>query len=65
MTCSICGSELYEKSRNETTGGTLISIRCSNPECGYFDYKTIPVNFHGTIQYENITNKEWSTEDIW
>ena len=46
MTCPICGSKLYEQSRNETTEGTFISIRCSNPTCGYFNYKTIPVEFH-------------------
>ena len=44
-TCPICKSELYEKER-ETTGGTFISIRCSNPNCGYYNYKTIPVNFN-------------------
>jgi hypothetical protein len=48
MTCPICGSELYEKDRSETTGGTFISIRCSKEGCIYFDYKTIPVNFGGT-----------------
>ncbi len=45
MTCPICGSELVEKDRNNTTGGTLISIRCSNKNCGYFNYETIPVEF--------------------
>lgn len=46
MTCSICGSDLYEKERRETTEGTFISIRCSNPDCNFFDYRTIPVNFN-------------------
>ncbi len=53
MTCPICGSELYQKDRRENTSGTFISIRCSNPECGYFDYKTIPVNLHGSITGSN------------
>ena len=44
-TCPICKSNLYEIDRREETGGTFISIRCSNPNCGYFNYKTIPVNF--------------------
>jgi len=48
MTCPICKSDLYEKNRNETTGGTFISIRCSNPNCGYFDYRTLPINSFGT-----------------
>ena len=47
MTCPICGSKLYEKDRRETTVGTFISMRCSNKNCGYFDYKTIPVRFDG------------------
>lgn len=46
MTCPICGSDLYEKERIEKTEGTFISIRCSNFKCGYFNYKTIPVNFN-------------------
>jgi len=45
MTCPICGSELVEQNRRELTSGTFISIRCSNKNCGYFDYKTIPVEF--------------------
>ena len=46
MICPICGAELYEKDRRETTGGTFISIRCSNLNCGYYNYKIIPVNFN-------------------
>lgn len=49
MTCPICGGSLYEKERRETTTGTFICIRCSNPSYGYFDYKTIPIYTHGTI----------------
>lgn len=49
MTCPICKSKLYEKERKETTSGTFISIRCTNTSCDYFDYKTLPVNLHGTI----------------
>lgn len=49
MTCPICGSDLYEKDRREITVGTFISIRCTNPRCNYYDYKTIPINFYGTI----------------
>jgi len=37
MTCPICKSDLYEKDRRNITGGTFIAIRCSNPNCGYFD----------------------------
>lgn len=48
MVCPICGADLYEKNRNETTGGTFVAIRCSNPNCGYYNYKTIPINFYGT-----------------
>ncbi len=51
MPCPICNSELYEKDRREATGGTFIAIRCSNPNCQYFDYRTIPLNSFGT----NIT----------
>jgi predicted nucleic-acid-binding Zn-ribbon protein len=49
MTCPICSSALYEQNRLEITTGTFISIRCTNPSCGYFDYKAIPVNLSGTI----------------
>lgn len=45
MACPICSSELYEKNRREITSGTLIFIRCSNKNCDYFDYRTIPVKF--------------------
>lgn len=48
MTCPVCGADLFEKERRENTGGTFISIRCSNPDCNYFNYKTIPVNFYGS-----------------
>jgi len=48
MPCPICNSELYEKDRREITSGTFIAIRCSNPDCGYFDYRTIPINSFGT-----------------
>jgi hypothetical protein len=44
MTCPICGSELCEKERRETTSGTLISIRCTDPGCNYFDYKKLATN---------------------
>jgi len=47
MTCPICKSDLYEKDRRNTTGGTFIAIRCSNPNCGYFDYRTLPINSFG------------------
>ena len=43
MSCPICKSDLYEKYRREQTTGTFISIRCTNPSCNYFDYKTIPI----------------------
>lgn len=49
MTCPICGSDLYEQNRSETTSGTFISIRCTNKNCNYYNYKIIPVNFHGTM----------------
>ena len=49
MTCPICKSKLYEQERKETTSGILISIRCTNVNCSYFDYKKIPVNLSGTI----------------
>ena len=42
MTCPICKSSTYEKSRIEQTTGTFISIKCTNPECNYCDYKNIP-----------------------
>jgi len=48
MACPICNSDLYEKDRSEVTEGTLIAIRCSNPNCNYFDYKKIPINSFGT-----------------
>lgn len=48
MPCPICGSDLYEKEKRENTLGTFIAIRCSNPKCSYFDYKTIPLNSYGT-----------------
>ena len=48
MTCPICGSKLYEQERKETTSETLISIRCTNLSCSFFDYKTIPVSLNGT-----------------
>ena len=56
MTCPICKSNLYEKDRRETTGDTFITIRCTNPTCNYYDYKTIPVNFGHTLttDYEDI-----------
>ncbi len=56
MTCPICGSDLYEQNRNETTGGTFISIRCAKLDCGYYDYKIIPVNLSGTLitDYDKI-----------
>lgn len=41
MTCPNCGSDLYEQNRNELTGGTFVSIRCS--KCNYFNYQVIPV----------------------
>jgi len=47
MTCPICKSDLYEKDRRNITGGTFIAIRCSNPNCGYFDYRTLPINSFG------------------
>ena len=50
--CPMCGSELYEQNRDERTGGTFISIRCSNKECNYYNYKQIPVKFEGTITGE-------------
>jgi len=43
MTCSICSSILYEKSRNELTVGTFVSIRCSKKGCPYHDYKNTPI----------------------
>lgn len=48
MICPICKSKLYEHERRETTSGILISIRCKNVNCSYFDYKKIPVNISGT-----------------
>ena len=48
MSCPKCNSILYEKDRRELTQGTFIAIRCSNPECNYFDYKTVPINSFGT-----------------
>ena len=54
MTCPICKSDLYEKEKRETTEGTFISIRCSNLNCGYFDYKTIPVNFYEKVTYNQL-----------
>jgi hypothetical protein len=57
MTCPICKSELYEKERRELTTGTFISIRCANPGCGYFDYKTLPVNPSGTISEQKKEEK--------
>ncbi len=56
MTCPICDSDLYEQNRNETTGGTFISIRCSNSKCNYYNYKTIPVDFGHTLttDYDKI-----------
>lgn len=48
MTCPICGSDLYEE-RTETTGGTFITIRCTNLSCNYYNDKTIPVSLHKTI----------------
>lgn len=50
MSCPICGSDLYEQNRDERTGGTFISIRCS--KCNYYNYKTIPIKFEGTITGE-------------
>ncbi len=52
MSCPICKSKLYEKSRNELTNGTMIEIRCTNKTCNYFDYKNVPVNFENTITEE-------------
>lgn len=49
MVCPICGAELYEKERRETTVGTFIAVRCTKPGCNYFDYKTLPLNISGTI----------------
>lgn len=49
MPCPICKSDLCEKDRRKMTGGTFISIRCSNPDCQYYDYKTIPPNLQGTV----------------
>ncbi len=46
MTCPICDSDLYEQNRNELTGGTFISIRCTNKKCNYCNYKIIPVNYN-------------------
>ena len=46
MTCPKCKSNLYEKDRVETTAGTFITIRCSNPECNFYDYKRIPLIFN-------------------
>lgn len=52
MTCPICGADLYEKNRRETTGGTFIEIRCS--KCDYYDYKTIPVRYDTTTTIDVI-----------
>ena len=49
MICPICNAELFDKERRETTSGTLISVRCTNPNCAYFDYRTIPVDLRVTI----------------
>jgi hypothetical protein len=40
MACPICSSELYEKEKMERTSGTFVSIRCTNPECNFFNYET-------------------------
>ncbi len=48
MTCPKCKSSLIEKNRRETTSGTFIEIRCSNKDCNYFNYKTIPVTYNTT-----------------
>lgn len=52
MTCPKCGKDLYEQNRNETTGGTFISIRCT--KCNFYDYKIIPVNLSGTTTVSTI-----------
>lgn len=61
MPCPICGSDLYEKERREQTSGTFIAIRCSNPKCAYFDYKTILSNSYGTT----TSIAGWNYEREW